>query len=164
MESSNASARRAAHGLDDWPPLMNVSASGLEDSLAPIPVADATGKDMPASGLNSRKQPVNSLQPQTPSKKILPTLSRRAPAKPRPRSGPIPALRRAKDLVSCLASLDDPRPLSARRPFSDIFRPFMVRKPGLHLFFIWRRYLLHNQTGRASAGDAWPQILTHFSM
>ena len=33
----------------------NVSASGLEDSLVSIPVADATGKDVSASGLNSQQ-------------------------------------------------------------------------------------------------------------
>ena len=32
-------------------PVRNVSASGLEDSLVSIPVADATGKDVSASGL-----------------------------------------------------------------------------------------------------------------
>ena len=43
---------------------MNVSASGLEDSLVSIPVADATGKDMPASGLNSQQpQPSSGRRP-----------------------------------------------------------------------------------------------------
>ena len=41
---------------------MNVSASGLEDSLGLAPVADATGKDVPASGLSSQ-QPSSGRRP-----------------------------------------------------------------------------------------------------
>ena len=47
-------------------PVMNVSPSGLRKLFGYVPVADATGKDMSASGLKSRGQGYVGLRPEGP--------------------------------------------------------------------------------------------------
>ena len=46
--------------------LMNVSPSGLRKLCGYVPVADATGRDVSASGLNSRGQGYVGLRPEQP--------------------------------------------------------------------------------------------------